>query len=1069
MYTPKHAPPYRISLLGGLTVDVAGQAFTRFRTQKTGGLLGYLAFYSEVAHPRDLLMDLYWPDSPEEAARNYLSKALSSLRQQLETHHSLGPLLQADRFRIGLVPGAAATDVAEFIDLIREAESPEAGDRAGCLRRALSLYRGEFMAGHYEEWVVREQRRFAEAHGQALCALADELARVGDLEEAVVFARASVEAEPLDEGRQVALVGLLASLGRRQAADEQIRAFAEAYQEELGCALAPRTRARLESALSQPSQVVVRSQPARNKESSHEGSKEPSVGVPDPIERPSLPVQFTRFYGRERELEELERLLSDPTERLVTLAGPGGVGKTRLACEAASAAVELFSGRVWFNPLADLHDVRLVPEAILRATGARVEPHRDVTDQLLERLQGARSLLVLDNLEHLLSAERRKSEDVAAVVKLLLERVPDLCCLATSRQPLQLSGERAISVEPLPVPDEDESADEVSANPSVRLFVDRARNVRPDFALTPRNGVDVAALCRQLEGIPLAVELAASRSGILSPGQMIGELKDRFTFLVSRSRDAVARHQTLGAALEWSYRRLPGDSRRFLCMMSVFRGGWTLEAAQWVAFGGDIDDLAARRDTVAALEDLRSISLISAVEEGGAMRYRMLETVREFADSRLSSEDRAIARQRHAEHFLRLSGTAQNELTGAQQSEWLERLESDHQNFLTALEHTASQSGTCDNNSAMAITMAAVLWRFWVVRSHFSEGRRQLARALSLPWNPTSAPARVKALYGAGVLAIEQGEFEAAKPLLAESLDIARSLSDPQAQAQALNALGNISRQTGDSLGARDYYLQVRETLLAAGDKIGAALWSVGLIGVLTHIGDFAQAERVGQEALDLCRQNGDSQRLAFYHEMLGLNARWRGDLDAAKRHHEASMALFRELSNRLNWAGAAHNLAAVLLAQGELQQAQALAEQALAETRSLGQRAWEAANLSLLGEILLSTAGAAEAVEALHESLRIQRSAPESIEVAFCMERLAFAAADMNRPDVAARLLAFASKARQARSITTPVPTRRRIESLQEHLDKMLDLQAMALAEETGRRFSVDDAYREAFLLRHR
>jgi predicted ATPase len=324
-----------------------------------------------------------------------------------------------------------------------------------------------------------------------------------------------------------------------------------------------------------------------------------------------LPPQFTRFFGRAEEIARLEGLLLDEQARLVTLTGPGGSGKTRLALEVARQVLEPFRGAVWFVPLADLADSRLIVDAVGEALSIQQVPGVERLEQVVEVLSRQPTLLVLDNFEHLLREEegergeredgrgRKRTEEnttspphhlttsPTALVRTLLSRVPTLACLVTSRQRLELAGEREYRVRPLPTPEGVTTLAEVVRCESVRLLVDRAQAARPDFQVTARNVSAVAALCDGLEGIPLALELAAARAQVLTPAQMVAQLEQRFDFLVSRRRDVAARHRTLRAAMEWSYQLLPLELQRFFARLSVFRGGWTLEAAAAVCCGGD--------------------------------------------------------------------------------------------------------------------------------------------------------------------------------------------------------------------------------------------------------------------------------------------------------------------------------------------------------------------------------------------------------------------------------------------------------------------------------------------------
>jgi len=520
-----------------------------------------------------------------------------------------------------------------------------------------------------------------------------------------------------------------------------------------------------------------------------------------------LPSQLTRFFGREEEIARLTELLttghrppttespssvvggSSSVVRLVTLTGPGGTGKTRLAIEVAGRLAEAFGGAVWFVPLQDLTAPRLIPGAIVEGLGLPRSPGVELLQQAVNFLNGrdAPSLLVLDNLEHLLAGARRKAEDGAAVVRALLERVPTLTCLVTSRRSLNLEGEREFPVRPLPVPEaepqrhrdtEDSqrafeprtthhaplTPEQLMQFASVQLFLDRAQGVRPDFQVTPGNAARVAALCVRLEGIPLAIELAAARMQVISPTQMLSQLEGRFAFLVSRRRDVTERHRSLHAAIEWSYRLLPKELRRFFCRLSVFRGGWSLEAAEAVCE----EPLA-----LDYLAQLRECSLILSEETPQEMRFRLLETLREYADEQLSKEEREGACRRHATWFLGLAEEAHAPLFSENCSIWLDRLETEMENLRGALDWHQAQA-----DSSPGLRLVVALHRYWDMRGYTQEGYERLKTMLRRGTDMTPDPLRARAFALVGHLAQRQGNYAEAAAWTEQQLAIARAMAD---------------------------------------------------------------------------------------------------------------------------------------------------------------------------------------------------------------------------------------------------------------------------------------------------
>jgi len=391
----------------------------------------------------------------------------------------------------------------------------------------------------------------------------------------------------------------------------------------------------------------------------------------------SLPTVVTNFIGREDEIEHLHTLLMEPGCQLVTLTGPGGSGKTRLAIETARRLTDDFRGAVWFVALEQIIDAALIDGAVADAMQLPRSGHADPLAQAAEVLARQPALVVLDNAEHVVGG-------VAAAVRTLISKVPDLKLIVTSRRRLNLQAEREFVVPPLALPEPDLSTVAVAECPSVQLFVDRAQAVRADSQITDANAADIAELCRHLEGMPLALELAAAHVNVLTPSQMVAQLADRFAFLVGRRRDASARHRTLRATIEWSYRLLPPELQTVLAQLSVLRADWDVSAAQAVCERGDIR---------AALEDLQEHSLFRSAEAAGVMRFHMLESIREFADGELSAAERTRLRVRHAAFFLGLAEDCARRADEGRETEAFDALATDLANIRAAMDHADAAGG----------------------------------------------------------------------------------------------------------------------------------------------------------------------------------------------------------------------------------------------------------------------------------------------------------------------------------------------------------------------------------------
>jgi predicted ATPase/DNA-binding SARP family transcriptional activator len=622
----------------------------------------------------------------------------------------------------------------------------------------------------------------------------------------------------------------------------------------------------------------------------------------------SLPLHFNRFFGRRVELAQLRELL-DRQARLVTLTGPGGSGKTRLALELASELMERFQGAVWFVPLADLSDPRRVVETIRDALRLRRSPDLTPLEQVVDTLSQQPSLLVLDNFEHLV-------QDGAATVRALLEQAPSLQCLVASRQRLDLAGEREFPIRPLPIPIGAASPEQLTLFESVQLFVDRAQAVRPDFQVTSSNAPAVAELCQRLEGIPLALELAAARAQVLTPAQMLAQLGQRFEFLVSRRRDAIPRHRTLRAAIEWSYQLLMPELQRFFTHLCVFRGGWSLEAAETVCHV----PLALDH-----LEQLRECSLILRGEEHpDGIRFRMLETLREFGEEHWEAEEGENLAREHAGYFLAL----------AEQEAPFRQLEPEVDNFRAAFRWEI------DREPELALQLAVALAAFWQQGRYFSEGREALARALE---KAVDAPIslRREALSWSGRLAHNEGEFAQAKPYFEEALALCQQEGDPQNAADAMDAVAGNAMRRGDYPRARAHYEERLAFWQEQGDEEAIAGYLGALAWLASREGDHAPIRALLEESLAMERRLGHDVTLTLHN--LGIIVTELGDYATARALLEESIARRREASRAGPNEAGIHlgliHLGWVALRQNEYSEALSLFKEALETSRRLGSK----------------------------------------------------------------------------------------------------------------------------------
>ena len=894
---------WRIELFGGLRVLSGERVMTRFRTHKTASLLAYLALFPERPHSREELCDLLWPEADLDAGRMNLRVALSSLRRQMEppgTPH--GAVLVADRSKIHLNPAVCTTDIAEFEAVL----AASSGAEEEALTRAVSLYRGDLLPEIYDDWALGERERLAQAHLGVLHRLIRLLTQAGDFDRALDYAHRVLPLDPLCEKSHRLLMRLYAAMGRPDAARQQYQTLTQLLRVEMNAAPSSKTRD-LAAHLDDPS--AEREAASLAAFSPVPGRIQPLLSLDAPAEHASsdsLPVTFTRFFGRAEELERLTVLLTGPQTRLVTLTGPGGNGKTRLAVEAARGLGGLFSGGIWFIPLADVADPRRLGDVVLAAL--RLPRTADPWAQIVAALAGPPVLLILDNFEQIAAG-------AAPTVLSLLGKAPALTCLVTSRRRLDVPGECELPVAPLPVPDAADSAEQVVRNASAQVFVDRAQAVRPDFAVTDRSSQDLAALCRALEGIPLALELAASRIRALSLAQMRVRLDQRFELLASRRGDKGTRHRSLWAAIEWSYDLLPAHLQRFFVLLSIFRGGWTLEAAEAVC-----EEPAA----LEALAQLRANSLLLAEDGLSDLRFRLLESLREFAWEQLSPDDREAAGERHTAFFAALAQQADDVLQGPEQGDWLRRFEADAANLLLALDWLNVRP----DRTAEALAMTTALYHFWLLSGRQHEGRARLD-ALLVRWVAPDA-ARADALTVAGNLAEAEGDLPGARVRMEEGLALNLRLGREEQAARGRGDLGIIASRQGRLPEAAAYWEATTAYWQGRNEPRRAAA-TLNNLGILERRqGDLDAAQRRFLECLALYRQGGDTQKAASVLNNLGLTAQDRGDLDESRRWLEESLSLQQALGNVRGIAMALHGLGATAQKCGRFAEAQAFLAESL-------------------------------------------------------------------------------------------------------------------------------------------
>ncbi len=938
-----------IRLTGSVSItDGAGHRYLTGESLGPRGriALAYLVLERERPVPRDELAEAVWGEGVPPTWRAALRGVLARLRRAL-TGEVLGDRVVTCAhgcYELRL-PCEVVVDVeAAGADLSAARSGLEHHDTEGAWRLAadaVAVARRRFLPGASGRWVEGRQAELRELQLEALETLSDAALAQGDPARALRAAEEVLAIQPLRESAHIRAMTAHARAGNE---GEALRAY-ERCRKVLAEELGARPSATTEAAYLR----LLGTEPAPLPSSSASGA---------------LAHALTSVVGRTEEIEELAHLLS--ATRLLTLTGTGGVGKSRLAAEIAAGAGSEHPDGVWLIELAGLADATLVTHQVRNVVGLPDPSGHDALASLATHLRDRQLLLVLDNCEHLVAA-------VAELLQRVLPACPGVQALVTSREPLGVAGETIWTVAPLatPAPGVSPTLEVLLTSPAVQLFAERAAAAAPGIDLDPV-AEGVAEICRRLDGLPLAIELAAARVRAIGVAEIVTRLDNRFRLLATGPRGCPARHRSLRAVLDWSHDTLSPEERRAFRSLSVFASGFTLDAAEVVCADGD-----GQVDVADSLSGLVARSLVVVERSGGSVRYRLLDTVRQYAAEHLGSgPEFARVRAHHLRWALEMAERAGAQLEGTEQGRWLEVLEVEHDNLRSALDWTVAAG-----NLVAGARLASLLGRFWEIRGHLSEGRARLATHLAQVGAP---PLQARLLTAAGILAQRQGDRRAARHHYQSSLALHRRTGDRLGMVSALLGLGNLAVGEGDLEAARACFeenlavgrdLEQTRVTAAASVNLGVVFQLLVEGGHVDRAQGVAQARACYEEALARYRDLGDRHGLALSLENLGVLEPFAGDEAEARRLLEESLTIRRELGDRVGIAAATRFLSQLARGRGDHAAARNLQEDCLGIERALGNIPLVAADLASLASIALEAGDDAEALRLRAESDELRRS----------------------------------------------------------------------------------------------
>jgi predicted ATPase/DNA-binding SARP family transcriptional activator len=957
------SPILSISLFGRFEARLDTVPLGGFDYNKVRALLAYLAIEHKQPHTRAALCALLWPDLGENAARQNLSQALTRLRQVLGDKQAHVPFLLSTTDTVQLNPVASlAVDVNTFSTLITTAERhPHRGWHlcTSCaikLQAAVRWYQGDFLAHFYlsdsdpfEEWALPLRQRLRSRMLSALERLVRYAEWRGDFTQAIEIAHQQIGLEPFRDDAHREMMRLLALSGQHRAALLHYENFCQLLESELGAAPEPETITLYEQILSDPIHEHLRH----------------TISPPS-----SIPAAPTALVGRERDVQSVCDQLTGgaqtPPARLLTITGAPGMGKTRLALEIAQRLRFDFEEGVHWIELAPVLEAERVPAAVADALEIKEHPRRTLETMVAEQLAPQHRLLILDNFEHLL--------DAASFVAMLLRACPTLSILITSRAPLHLRAEVQYSLEPLGLPAADATPDITANTEAVQLFAHRARAIHPEWYLTAETIPAVAALCRRMDGLPLAIELIAPRLKSLSATEILQQFESPLNAAPPGPRDMPARHRTLRNAIQWSYGRLTKDEQMVFTHLGLFPSGGTVESTQAVV-GNSVS-------VMPLLESLHDTSLLHTRRDHGNTRFYQLETIREFAGEQLATNGEAeIATERFIAYFVQLANEAYVQLLGSEQATWSTRLAAEQDNIRAALRRAL------DTHRIEAILRIATgTWRFWWQRGNLREALGWLETGLA---EPEQAPplVRTRALRAAGVLAMGLSEYGQARRLLEEAAEVALHANAIYDHGSARTNLGMVLREQGDFKAACAYLEQSAALMRTLEDPRLVKFPLIILASLYVRMGKIDQAAALYDECLWLNRDLGDTEGTANALYGIGSIHHARGDYEQARHWCEQGFILYQTLNHQFGAGWCCGLLGNIAYKEGDYEGALAAFRQALTIWMQRGDHVNGARTLEDIAKVMLRMEEPERATRLMaaaivvYENTEVRLTEPEQVE----------------------------------------------------------------------------------------